>query len=127
MAPGASHGPLPPKGKVLATYTDADGYTVMIRGGMSARETLPYDAFAREGFGRKGRILIIAPDGRWHRSMFFMGYPETTWARSVKRKYGRMSWEEKAALEVTQQATKYEPLKTQFATARSRRARKRKQ
>jgi hypothetical protein len=87
----------------LASYTDQDGYTVSIVG-------LPDDP---SGFGRFGQEYIS--DGKTNLAVgYWMNYPERAWNIS-ERQWRRMSWAERAAMEVKQQATAYKPLKDQFA------------
>ena|ERR1035441_10695792 len=95
--PLKSHGRNPPKGKILAAFTDKDGYTIRIYGG-----TRPLES----GMGRRGRIAITNPAGKSVRAGFFMGWTEKEFHLTSKE-YNKLSWEEKAALEVKLQASKW--------------------
>ena len=94
--------PQPPTG-VLASYTDQDGYTASIVG-------MPDDP---TGNGRCGRELIS--DGNTTvKAGYWMNCPEEEW-NIPERQWQRMSWPDRAAMEVKQQAIAYKPLKDQFA------------
>lgn len=98
-----SRGPKPPR-SVLAAFTDQDGYTVSIAGQVQGAE---------DAFGRTGVMRITNPEGKQVRAGYWMGWPEDEWNISDKE-WKKLTWEDRAALEVKQQATKYQPLKQQF-------------
>lgn len=99
-----TYGRNPPKGKILAAYTDDNGYTIRIVGGAG-----PAGGFRP----RTGLMSITSPDGERRRAGFWMGWPEDEWKVSSKS-WRRMSWEDKAAMEVKHQATAYAGLKSDF-------------
>lgn len=97
-------------GKLLASYTDDAGYTITITGGVK-----PNDGYTTAtGFmQRYGTMHIISPSGRKVKAGYWMDWPEKEW-HITDRKYNKMTWEERAALEVKQQATAYDSLRSQF-------------
>jgi hypothetical protein len=100
------HGEYPPKG-ILASYTDRDGYVVRI-------DALPKPSGdADPYFGRYGVAYITDPDGATIKGGFWMNRPEEDW-NFTPMEWVALSWEERAAREVEQQAIAYKPLKEQF-------------
>lgn len=96
----------PPK-ELLASYTDADGYTIEIDGRISAEEK--YAA----GAPRYGIMYITNPSGHKIKAGYWMAWPEKEWG-ITKKAWGRLRWKERAALEVKHQATAYAGLKADF-------------
>jgi hypothetical protein len=105
-SPGASKGPIPPR-KILAAYTDKEGYTIRIVG------QTPKGEEQAMGAQRFGTMAITNPEGKQKKGGYWMGFPETNWNISDKD-WKKMTWEDKAALEVKQQATAYKSLSGQF-------------
>jgi hypothetical protein len=102
-----SHGKLPPKGKVLAEYTDEDGYTSRIVGGVAKGQEFGI------GLRRYATIYIVAPDGDKVRAGYFMNWPDESYGLTEEA-WGKLSWEKRATLETRKQATAYRPLREQF-------------
>lgn len=107
-------GPLPPRGKVLASYTDEDGYTVSIIGGTPKGQEYGL------GTPRYGVIKIAPPDDSGKsdlksavRGGFWMAWPEESWRISM-HDYNSKPWEDRAAMEVKHTATSYGGLKRQY-------------
>ncbi len=97
----------PPPG-TLASYTDADGYTSRI-------DTLPRaESWKPVIYSRVGRKYIIDPQGNEVAGGYWMNSPELVWGIS-EAQWKKMSWQDRAALEVKEQATAYAPLKSQFS------------
>ena len=111
-SPGASKGTMPPR-KTLAAYTDNDGYTISIVG-----QTPKGDETAM-GVLRVGVMRITNPEGKMVRAGYWMGFPEKEWNISDKE-WKKLTWEERAALEVKQQGTKYDSLAKRFNGPESR-------
>jgi hypothetical protein len=105
-SPGASHGPMPPR-KILAAYTDDEGYTVRIVG------QTPKGEEQAMGVQRFGSMAITNPAGKMKKTGYFMNWPEKSY-NVTDKEWKKLSWEDRAALEVKQQATAYQPLSTQF-------------
>jgi hypothetical protein len=102
-----SRGKLPPKGKVLAEYTDEDGYTSRIVGGVAKGQEFGI------GLRRYATIYIVAPDGEKVRAGYFMNWPDESYDLTEEA-WGKLSWEKRAAMETRKQATAYRPLREQF-------------
>jgi hypothetical protein len=103
-----SHGSRPPN-KVLAEYTDPEGYKVAVHGGLKPGEETAM------GTRRYGKMLLTAPgEGVSVRGGYWMNFPEKEWGLSDKQ-YRALSWEERAALQAHHQATAYKPLREQHA------------
>lgn len=105
-SPGSSKGPVPPR-KTLAAYTDKEGYTIRIVG------QTPKGEESAMGQTRFGTMSITSPEGKMKKGGYWMAWPEKSWNISDKE-WKKMTWEDKAALEVKQQATAYKPLSFQF-------------
>ena len=99
--------PLPPQGKILASYTDEDGYTISIRGGVPKEKEMAL------GQRRYGQYILTSPEGKSVIGGYWMAWPEEEWD-IWPTKWDIMSWEQRAAMEAKHQATAYRPLKDQF-------------
>jgi hypothetical protein len=95
-------GPVPQK--LLASYKDKDGYTASIVG-QQPEEWQPLP--------RYGQMWITNPMGEKVKTGFWMNWPEPGWNIPPKE-WETMSWNDRANMEVKQQATAYEPLKVDF-------------
>jgi len=103
-----THGDTPPSGKI-ASYTDRQSYTVHIDG-----MTDPDELAGRVvSLPRYGAMWITDPEGNTIRSGYWMNWPEDEWNLS-EQAWAELSWEQRATLEVKQQATAYRPLENQF-------------
>ena len=102
-----TRGDLPPQGEILASYTDDDGYTVSIRGGVAAGKEIAL------GQRRYGQFIITSPKGKSVNAGFWMAWPEDEWWIS-KPMWEGMSWQQRAEIEVKHQATAYKSLADQF-------------
>lgn len=100
--------PEPQKGEKLASYKDGDGYTIEIVWGT------PPGKEESMGQRRYGTMYITSPDNKKVQGGYWMNWPEREWDIITPR-WENMDWKERAKLEVKQQATKYAPLKDQFA------------
>lgn len=104
------HGEYPPEG-TLASYTDQDGYTVRIDA-LTDRTTFV-------GQYRRGTMFITDPSGNTVQGLYWMNWPEDEWNYS-EAEWVELTWQERAALEVKQQATAYRPLWKQYAARKQK-------
>jgi len=116
-------------GPLLAEHEPADGWWVSIHDGAPqhdgryvvgqlcrlaavARSYLNCNAWT----GRQGTTVITSPSGDRVVSGYWMDWPETEWGLFWLR-YRAMERNQRAALEVYQQATAYSPIPFQFQLA----------
>jgi len=104
-----------PIGKVLASYTDEDGYKVSIVGGVPKNFTAP---FKRPGLKPSGVLFIMSPNGEIVWTGYFMNWVEPEYGLTDEQ-WNNLSWKKRAELEVKQQATAYKKLSDQFEWAKS--------
>ena len=105
--PTATRSDKPPKGKILAAYTDDEGYTIRIVGGTPGGQ--------EHGMGvpRFGTMYVTSPKGRTLQAGYFMNWTEKNY-KLTQKEWEKLSWEDRAALEVKQQATRYASLSNEF-------------
>lgn len=110
--PNKTHDNLPEHGKTLASYTDEDGYSIIIKGGVPKGQEF-WEGDHKHQTRRYGQMFIISPKGKTIKAGYWMDWPEEEWKIS-HTKYYNLSWEDRAALEVKQQATAYASLSHSF-------------
>ena len=97
----------PPIGKVIGKYTDAEGYTIFIVGGVPKGSK--YDPALRPF----GTMLRKSPDGEVVKGGWFMNWPEASYG-VTNDEWHKLSWKTRGEMEAKQQATAYASLKHNF-------------
>lgn len=101
----AGGGKEPSHGETIGSHTDKDGYTSIVRHGVSPED--------RDGHpARIGTKYIRSPDGSEVKAGYFMDWPEDP-KQSLEDYFKKTPYKERAQEESDRQATRYKPLKDQ--------------